>query len=130
MLSTPRSAMRAATLSARTTLSTTYCTQAPRLLPLQIARGYAASHRSAKDDLGGPGGQEPADPTARDKQNAGFRNKMFLGLLLVGAPFFYLMTNPRQAAKKQIDNNTALVPGTTSNPGESLQAAKGIGGGR
>lgn len=44
--------------------------QAARPLALPQARTYAAKGEGEKDDLGGPGGQEPVDPAARAQQNA------------------------------------------------------------
>lgn len=34
------------------------------------SRGFSSKKSTDDDDLGGPGGQEPVDPTARARQNA------------------------------------------------------------
>lgn len=62
--------MKTISAGARPSLSVTYRRQAPRMTAIQQIRSTASKGEGEKDDLGGPGGQEPADPTARAKQNA------------------------------------------------------------
>ena len=65
----PTRALRPSSLAARTGLSAVYRTQAARPLTINQIRTYAAKGEGEKDDLGGPGGQEPPDPVARGQQN-------------------------------------------------------------
>lgn len=62
-------AIRLTSLASRPSLSTVYRAQAARALAIPQIRTYAAKGEGEKDDLGGPGGQEPPDPTARGQQN-------------------------------------------------------------
>lgn len=67
-------ALRLTPLASHPSLSTTYRARAQAQLarPASLfqARHYAAKGEGEKDDLGGPGGQEPTDPEARAQQNA------------------------------------------------------------
>lgn len=64
-------ALRLTSTALRPSLSATYRaqTQIARLTALFQARRYASKGDGEKDDLGGPGGQEPPDPQARAEQN-------------------------------------------------------------
>lgn len=64
-------ALRLTSLASRPSLSTAYRAQAQAARPATLfqARHYAAKGDGEKDDLGGPGGQEPPDPQARAEQN-------------------------------------------------------------
>lgn len=64
-------ALRLTSLASRPSLSITYRAQAQVARPASLfqARHYAAKGEGEKDDLGGPGGQEPPDPQARADQN-------------------------------------------------------------
>ncbi|KUI69260.1 hypothetical protein VM1G_04816 [Cytospora mali] len=92
----PTQALRFTSLASRPSLSTAYrTTQAARPLAIHQVRAYAAKGEGEKDDLGGPGGQEPPDPIARGQQNRhirSLRNKTFAGMILVGAPMLYLIS--------------------------------------
>ncbi|KUI54179.1 hypothetical protein VP1G_01592 [Cytospora mali] len=86
-------ALRFTSLASRPSLFTAYrTTQAARPLAIHQVRAYAAKGEGEKDDLGGPGGQEPPDPIARGQQNRSLRNKTFAGMILVGAPMLYLIS--------------------------------------
>lgn len=71
-MTSTRAALRLTPLAFRPSLSTTYRAQAQLARPAALlqTRHYAAKGDGEKDDLGGPGGQEPPDPEARARQNA------------------------------------------------------------
>ncbi|ROV98742.1 hypothetical protein VMCG_06769 [Cytospora schulzeri] len=86
-------ALRFTSMASRPSLSSTvYRTQASRPLAINQIRTYAAKGEGEKDDLGGPGGQEPPDPIARGQQNKSLRNKTLAGMILVGAPMLYMVS--------------------------------------
>ncbi|KAJ4419826.1 hypothetical protein N0V82_004761 [Gnomoniopsis sp. IMI 355080] len=100
-------ALKTVSSVARPGLSATYRRQVPRVSTSQQVRWAAAKGDGEKDDLGGPGGQEPVDPTARDKQNASLRNKTIAAMILIGGPIFYMLAKPDQvAAKAPAPNNS------------------------
>lgn len=63
--------LRLTSLVSRPSLTTAYRAQVQVARPVALfqARHYAAKGEGEKDDLGGPGGQEPPDPQARADQN-------------------------------------------------------------
>ncbi|KAI7782884.1 hypothetical protein LA080_012757 [Diaporthe eres] len=126
-------ALRLTSLASRPSLSITYRAQAQvaRPAPLFQARHYAAKGEGEKDDLGGPGGQEPPDPQARADQNRSMRNKTIAGMLLaISVPLFYMVGQPGKIAEKEIDNNSA-GPLAKNNPADNLNKVQGgLPGGR
>ena len=63
--------LRLTSTALRPSLSTAYRAQAQVARPAALfqPRHYASKGEGEKDDLGGPGGQEPPDPQARADQN-------------------------------------------------------------
>ncbi|KAL1866712.1 hypothetical protein Daus18300_006656 [Diaporthe australafricana] len=128
-------ALRLPFLASRPGLSIIYRAQTPvqfaRPAALHQSRYYAAKGEGEKDDLGGPGGQEPPDPVARAQQNRSLRNKTIAGMLLaISVPLFYMVGQPGKIAKTEVDTNTA-GPFATDNPGEKLAKVQGgLPGGR
>ncbi|ROV99175.1 hypothetical protein VPNG_08183 [Cytospora leucostoma] len=92
-------ALRFTSQASRPSLSTIYRTQIARPLAIPQTRTYAAKGEGEKDDLGGPGGQEPVDPVARAQQNASLRNKTILGMVLFGVPLFYFVGRRKEPAR-------------------------------
>lgn len=126
-------ALRLTSLASRPSLSATYRAQAQVARPAALfqTRNYAAKGEGEKDDLGGPGGQEPPDPQARAQQNASMRNKTILGMLLaISIPLFYMVGQPGKIAEKELDTNST-GPFAKNNPGEKLgELQGGMPGGR
>ncbi|KAK2601442.1 hypothetical protein N8I77_010891 [Diaporthe amygdali] len=128
-------ALRLTSLASRPSLSTAYRAQAQPArsaapAPFQT-RHYAAKGDGEKDDLGGPGGQEPPDPVARAQQNRSLRNKTIAGMLVaISIPLFYMVGQPRKIAEAEVDNNS-VGPFAKNNPGEKLANVQGgLPGGR
>ncbi|KAG8161141.1 hypothetical protein KVR01_009405 [Diaporthe batatas] len=121
-------------LATRPSLSATHKAQAHAARPAALiqSRHYAAKGRDKKDDLGGPGGQEPADPEARAQQNASMRNKTMLGMALaLGIPLFYMVGRPGRIAERELDTNSSAGTLAGNNPGEKLgEVQGGMPGGR
>lgn len=80
-------ALRFTYMATRRGLSTAYRAQVQAARPAAVfqARQYASQGEADKDDLGGPGGQEPPDPQARADQNRYDSNIMSCASVLVAA---------------------------------------------
>ncbi|POS79357.1 hypothetical protein DHEL01_v202242 [Diaporthe helianthi] len=127
-------ALRLTSLASRPSLSTIYRAQAHAARPPAAfqTRQYAAKGEGEKDDLGGPGGQEPPDPEARAQQNAKMRNTTLLVMgLAISIPLFYMVGKPGKIAEKELDTNST-GPFAKNNPGEKMSEVQGEGmpGGR
>lgn len=151
-------ALRLTSLASRPSLSTACRVQAQPARSAAPAlfqtRHYAAKGDGEKDDLGGPGGQEPPDPVARAQQNRyvtaacchrhllesilaehfmhrSLRNKTIAGMLVaISIPLFYMVGQPRKIAEAEVDSNSA-GPFAKNNPGEKLANVQGgLPGGR
>ncbi|KAJ4386050.1 hypothetical protein N0V93_008942 [Gnomoniopsis smithogilvyi] len=98
-------ALRSVYAGARPSLSATHRRQRPRVTSMQQMRCVASKGKGEKDDLGGPGGQEPVDPTARARQNARLRNTTTLAaaMVVICVPFFYMVGKPEKIAEKTVN---------------------------
>lgn len=128
-----------------------------RIATTQQSRDMANSGRNppGEDDLGGPGGQEPVDPTARAKQNASvamkpttrshtgtapkteadhihdyrkLQNRTMACMVLLGVPFFYMVGRPRRIAEAEIDSDKAAAASHGLQPSDEVQEVKNVTG--